>query len=73
MTSEEIAAYLGVPAGHQLAPWVVDGLAALPVPVTDAEHVDTFRAFVRAATAAGIKPGARGMLASYAPKTEGDR
>ena len=72
MTREEVAAYLGVPEGRQLAPWVVNGLADVPVPHTDAEHVDTFRAFLRAAAAAGIKPGARGMLASYAPKTEGE-
>lgn len=74
MTSEEIAAWLGVPAGRQLAPWVVNGLADVPVPgFDDAAQVETFRTFLRAAAAAGVKPGARGMLASYAPKTEGEQ
>lgn len=68
VTPAEIAAYVGIPEGRQLAGWVVDGLAAVPVPTTDADHVYVFRAFIRAAHEAGIKPGARGMLASYAPR-----
>lgn len=73
MTSAELAAWLGIPPGRRAAPWLRFGLAAVPVPVTDAEHGAAWLAFVRAAAAAGVKPGARGMLASYTERMENSK
>lgn len=68
MTPDEIRAWLGIPEGRAPAPWLVAALAPLPLPGYDDDAAETYRTFMRAADAAGIKRGRRGMLAAYAPK-----
>lgn len=47
MTPDEICQYLGVPIGTELRAELIKALEPLPVPVTDAEHVATFAAFLK--------------------------
>lgn len=49
MTQEQMCQWLGFPAGTALRQEIIDALAPLPFPQTDAEHIAAFRAFLRVA------------------------
>lgn len=50
MSEDEIRAWLGIErAWPPLRPSLVRGMADVPVPVTDANQVEAFRAFLRVA------------------------
>lgn len=49
MTPEQVAEYLGFPAGTKVKREIVDGMKDVPVPHSDPEHIAAFTAFLRCA------------------------
>lgn len=52
MTPQEICQYLGVPDTSKLKPEIIASMAETKVPVTDEEHIQAFRDFLKS----GVKP-----------------